>query len=67
MTTNWILKHVAISVPISSNFVGEPIFFCKFDVQHLAASFIGCLKCLALQRKTQLKYSVCGHRDNNEE
>ena len=54
-TTNWIGKHVPISVSISSNLVEEPIFICNSDPHHLVASFIGSLKNLASQSKAKMK------------
>ena len=55
ITTNWIGKHVPISVSISSNLVEEPIFLCNSDPHHLVASFIGAPENLASQRKTKMK------------
>ena len=54
-TTTWMGRYVPISVSISSNFVEEPIFTCKFDPHHLVASFIGALENLASQSKTKMK------------
>ena len=54
-TTNWIGKHVPISVSISSNLVEEPIFLCNSDPHHLVASFIGILENLASQSKAKMK------------
>ena len=54
-TTNWIRKHVPISVSISSNLLEESIFLCNSDSHHLVPSSIGCLEGLALQSETQMK------------
>ena len=54
-TTTWIVKHVPISVSISSNLVEEPIFICNSDSPHLVASFIGAVENLASQSKAKLK------------
>ena len=53
-TTTWIGKHVPISVSISSNLVGVPIFVCNSDPHHLVASFIGALEKLASQSKAKM-------------
>ena len=53
--TTWILKHVPISVSISSNLVEEPIFICNSDPHHLVASFVGALESLASQSKAKMK------------
>ena len=55
ITTNWIGKHVPISVSISSNLVEEPIFLCNSGPHHLVASFIGVLENLASQSKAKMK------------
>ena len=54
-TTNWIGKHIPISVSISSNLVKEPIFLFNSDPHHLVTSFIGALENLALQSKAIMK------------
>ena len=54
-TTNWIGKHAAISVSISSNLNTEPVFLCNSDPRHLVSSFISALEGLATQSKAQLK------------
>ena len=51
-TTKWIRKNFPISVSFSSNLVKEQFFLCNSDPHHLATSFIGALKNLALQSKT---------------
>ena len=43
-TTNWIGKHVPISVSISSNITNERIFPCNSDLHHLVAPFFGALE-----------------------
>ena len=48
-TTNWIGKHIPISVSISSNFVKKRIFLCNSDPHHLVTSFNGAHEKLALQ------------------
>ena len=63
-TTTWIRKHVPISVSISSNRLGEPIFLCNSDLQQLVASFIGFLGKLASQSKSENKTLVLCYRDN---
>ena len=59
-TTTWIGKHVPISVSISSNLVGEPIFLCNSVSHHLVASFIGVLDNLASQSKAKMKNLFLG-------
>ena len=54
-TTNWIGKHVPISVSISSNLIPEPIFLCNANIYHLFLSFITALEGLATQSKAQMK------------
>ena len=54
-TTTWIGKHVPISVSISSNLVGEPIFLCNSDPQHLVSSFIAAPENLASQSRAKKK------------
>ena len=54
-TTEWIGKHISISVSISSNLVKEPIFHCYSDSHHLDTFFIGALENLALQSKVKKK------------
>ena len=54
-TTNWIGKHAAISVSLSSNLVEEPFFICNSDPHHLVASFIGALENLASHSKAKMK------------
>ena len=46
---------MTISVSISSNPVEEPIFLCKTDPHHIAASFIGAPENLASQSQTKMK------------
>ena len=53
--TNWIGKHIPISVSVSSNLLNEPILLCNSDRHHLATSFIGALENLTLQRTAILK------------
>ena len=55
ITTNWIGKHVPISVSISSNLLEEPIFLCNSDPHYLVASFLGALENLASQSKAKMK------------
>ena len=53
--TEWIGKHISISVSISLNLVKEPIFLCYSDPHHLDTSFIGALEILVLQSKVIIK------------
>ena len=55
--TNWIGKHVLISVSISPNLILEPIFLYNSDPQHLVSSFVSALEGLAMQSKAQMKLS----------
>ena len=54
-TATWIVKHVPISVPISSNLIPEPIFLCNANPHHLISSFVTALEGLATQSKAQMK------------
>ena len=54
-TTNWIRKHVPISVSLFSSLVEEPSFLCNSDPHHLVASFIGALENSASHGKAKLK------------
>ena len=54
-TTTWIVKHVPISVSISSNLIPEPIFLCNANPHYLISSFITGLEGLAAQSKAQMK------------
>ena len=54
-TTEWIGKHVPISVSVWSNQIREPIFLCNSDPRHLVSSFIGALEGLATQSEAQKK------------
>ena len=54
-TTEWIGKHIPISVSISSNLVKEPIFLYNTDRHHFFTSFIDALESLALQSEAILK------------
>ena len=54
-TTTWIGKHVPISATISANLMEEPIFLCNPDPHLVVATFIGSVKGLASQSKTQKK------------
>ena len=54
-TTNWIGKHIPISVSISSNLIPESIFLCNSDPRHLVSSFISALEGLATPGKAQMK------------
>ena len=56
-TTLWIVKHVPISVSISSNLVEEPIFICNSDPHHLVESLIEAPKNLASQSNANNKNS----------
>ena len=56
-TTICIVKHVPISVSISSNLIPEPIFLCNANPHHLISSFITALEGLATQSKAQMKLS----------
>ena len=53
--TTWIVKHVPISVSISSNLILEPIFLCNANLHHLISSFVTALEGLATQSKARLK------------
>ena len=54
-TTNWIGKHIAISVSISSNLVKQPIVLCSTDPHYLVATFIAALENVAPHCKVQMK------------
>ena len=54
-TTEWIGKHVPISVLISSNLIPEAIFLCNSDPRYLVSSFVSALEGLATQSKAQMK------------
>ena len=54
-TTTWIGKHVPISVSISSNLMGMPIFLCNSNPRDLVESFIDAVEGLATQSKAQMK------------
>ena len=54
-TTTWIGKHVPITVSISSNLIGEPLFLCNSNPCDLVESFIDALEGLATQSKAQMK------------
>ena len=54
-TTNWIGKHVPISVSIYSNLINMPIFLCNSNPRELVESFIDAVEGLATQSKTQVK------------
>ena len=53
--TNWIGKHVPISVSISPNLTARPIFLCNSNPRDLVESFIDAVEGLATQSKTQMK------------
>ena len=53
-TTEWIGKHIPISVSISSNLISDPIFLCNSDPHELVTSFIVALDSLAAQSKAQM-------------
>ena len=55
-TTNWIGKHVPISVCTSSNLMEEPIFLFNSDRHHLVASFIEAVGNLASQSEAKMKH-----------
>ena len=54
-TTQWIGKHVPISVSISSNLIETPIFLCNSNPRDLVESFVVALESLAAQSKAQMK------------
>ena len=54
-TSEWIGRHVPISIFSSTNLVKQPIFLCSSDPHHLVTSFIGALENLALQSKALMK------------
>ena len=61
-TITWIKKLLPISVSISSNNVNEPIFSSNSDPHRLLASFMGSVRSLALQSKTEMKLLFVGLR-----
>ena len=54
-TTNWIGKHVPISVSISSNLIAKPLFLCNSNPRDLVESFIDAIEGLATQSRAQIK------------
>ena len=54
-TTNWVGKHVPISVLISSNLIAKPIFLCISNPRDFVESFVGAVEGLATQSKAQMK------------
>ena len=54
-TPTGIVKHVPISVSISSNRIAMPMFLCNFNPRDLVESFIDAVEGLATQSKTQMK------------
>ena len=54
-TTDWIGKHLPISVSISSNLIAKPIFLCNSNPRDLVESFIDAVEGLATQSKAQMK------------
>ena len=57
-TTNWIGKHVPISLSISSNLIFMPIFLCNSNPRDSVESFINALEGLATQSKAQMKLKI---------
>ena len=53
-TTTWIVKHVPISVSISSNLIDEPTYLYKEDPQNLIIDFVSNLELLAEKSKRQM-------------
>ena len=54
-TTTWIGKHEPISVSISTNLIGEPVFLCDKDPKNLIVSFVEALEELANKSKTEMQ------------
>ena len=54
-TTNWIGKHVPISVSTSSNLVEQPIFSCNSNPAASVESLVDAFDGLATQSKMQIK------------
>ena len=54
-TTTWIVKHVPISVSISSNLIDESIFLYNKDPQNLIIAFVTNLELLAEQSKLEMR------------
>ena len=54
-TTQWIGKHVPISVSNSSNLIETPIFLCNSNTRDLVESFKVALESLAARSKFQTK------------
>ena len=53
--TTWIVKHVPISVSISSNLIDQHIFLCNSNPGALVESFVDALEALATQSKAQMR------------
>ena len=54
-TTQWIGKHVSVSVSISSNLSETPTFICNSNPRDLVESFVVALESLAAESKAQMK------------
>ena len=54
-TTTWIVKHVPISVSISSNLKAKSIYLCNSNPRGLLDSFFDAVEGLATQSKAQMK------------
>ena len=63
-TTKKFGKHTPTSVIISSNLVGQQMFFCNSDAHHLVASIVASLENLASQSKTILEILDPRYRNN---
>ena len=59
-TTTWIIKHVAISVSISSNLIDEPTYLYNEDPQNLIIDFVSNLELLAEKSQLEIrtKYKI---------
>ena len=57
-TTTWIGKHVPVPVPISSNLIAMPMFFCNSNPRDLVESFIDIVESLATQSKEQMNLKL---------
>ena len=54
-TTTWVVKHVRISVSISSKLISEPIFVSNSNPRYLVESFVDAVEGLATQSNDQVK------------
>ena len=56
--TTWIGKHVPSSIPISADWIAQPIFWYNSNPEVLFESFVGALDGLATQSKAQMKLKI---------